>query len=59
MWQYLKFLVVGSFFFINFQSIENYLKYYNLSLIVLYAIYLVIISMNVANYQKVTNENNH
>jgi O-antigen/teichoic acid export membrane protein len=59
MWQLLKFVVIGSFFFIPFQSIISYLKYYNLGLIAMYSIYLIIITFHIIKYQKVANATIH
>jgi len=60
MWQLMKFLVIGSLFFIQFQSIDSYLKYYNTILIGVYFIYLFIILLSIANYQKrKVNETSH
>ncbi len=58
-WQLMKFLVIGSLFFLQFQSIESYLKYYNICLIGMYSIYLIIISLSIAKYQKEANETIH
>ena len=51
-WEIGKFIVIGSLFFIKFDSIVNYLFIYNLLLIFIYATYLIIIVWNIHSYEK-------
>lgn len=51
-WEYFKFILVGSLFLIRFQNIEQYLKSYNIILIIVYLGYLILILYNLLEYEK-------
>jgi len=51
-WEIGKFLIIASLFFIDFNSIGNYLKVYNLLLIFIYFSYLAIIVLSIRKYEK-------
>ncbi len=51
-WEIGKFLIIVSLFTINFESIDSYLKVYNLLLIIIYLSYLIIIIWNIRKYEK-------
>lgn len=52
LWEVMKFFIIGSLFFIKFQSIDSYLNYYNVCVILVYSIYLIIILSSIIRYQK-------
>jgi O-antigen/teichoic acid export membrane protein len=51
-WEFGKFLVIMSLFFLSFKSIQDYLKLYNLLLIGVYLAQILIILFTVVNYEK-------
>jgi len=52
LWEIGKFLIIVSLFLIKFDSINSYLRIYNLLLIFIYLSYLIIIVVNVRKYEK-------
>lgn len=51
-WEFGKFAIIVSLFLVDFESIGNYLKVFNLLLVVIYLIYLVIIFLNIRKYEQ-------
>ena len=52
LWEIGKFLIIVSLFVVNFSSVGDYLKVYNLLLIGIYLSYLIIIVLSIRNYEK-------
>jgi O-antigen/teichoic acid export membrane protein len=51
-WEFGKFLVIMSLFFISFSNIQEYLRIYNLLLILVYAAQIILILYAVVKYEK-------